>query len=111
MRLTYKILASLVEAQFKKVEIDVHHVEAYNPRHRGDDIEGGACLTVFRIFINAQDWFTMFGFQWRSDIEDIVNSKNYKIIIKEPHGGMRGVLNDGEIEFVSLNPKNSRTKK
>lgn len=100
MRLTYKKLAQLVSDKLNSVEYEHAKVECYNPRHRSDDIEAGACLIVFRIFLKGDDRsFSMLGFQWISDIQHIVNSKSYKIIIDQRD---KYTLVDAEIRFVKI---------
>jgi hypothetical protein len=95
-RLTYKKLAVIVSEKLHSAEFKHDTVEVYNPRHRGDDIEAGACLIIFKV--NKKDnYTTLHGFQWRIEIEKIINTGNYSIEINLQN---RFTLSDAEIRFI-----------
>jgi hypothetical protein len=99
MRLTYKKLAQIISDKLKSVEVNHVKVEAYNPRHQGHEIEGGAATIIYKIYVDQENYFTMFAGQWISEIQQIVSSKNYQIAI-DPKS--RFTLSDGHIWFRQI---------
>jgi hypothetical protein len=100
MRLTYKILAQLVSDKLKSLEVCHDEVEAYNPRYSSNNIECGACLIHFNVITNYSRC-SLYGFQWRKEIEEIINSGKYIIKITPKNYGF---LTDSEVSFVKLLP-------
>lgn len=97
-RLTYKLLSKLVSEKLRSLEIEHDSVETYNPRHSSDNIEGGACLIIFKVY-SGKNWVSLLGWQWRAEIEQIINSGSYRIQIKLKE---RFTINDAEVCFEKI---------
>lgn len=97
MRLTYKKLASIVSEKLKSLGIEHDSVVAYFTRYRSIDYEGGAAIINYRIFYGDNETI-MYGFQWFSEIKEIVKGKySIQIFPKD-----RFTITDGEIRFAPL---------
>jgi hypothetical protein len=78
MRLTYKILSKIISDKLNSCEFKHDTVDAWNPKHRGQDLEAGAACINYSVTVDG-DSFVMYSGQWISEIQDIINSGEYII--------------------------------